>query len=156
MATFIVTIFKSTYLKPPQLTTTRKIRLLTTAIANQNRPTVLSKGSIFKPTVKANDASNDEGYMQNQGSYRGTLPSSKHVTIRRRTCERILQEVLGFSNVISSGNPTLYYDPIVSTSSPTLTPFGDSDFLFYEEDDSFLLLEDDSNSPEVDPTYYEP
>ncbi|GJS19374.1 retrovirus-related pol polyprotein from transposon TNT 1-94 [Tanacetum coccineum] len=39
------------------------------------------------------------------------------------------QEVLSFSNVISSGNPTPYYDPIVSTVSPTLTPFGDSDFL---------------------------
>ncbi|GJY00371.1 reverse transcriptase domain-containing protein [Tanacetum coccineum] len=39
------------------------------------------------------------------------------------------QEVLGFSDVIASGNPTPYYDPIISTSSPTLTPFGDSDFL---------------------------
>ncbi|GJZ34444.1 hypothetical protein Tco_0580261 [Tanacetum coccineum] len=39
------------------------------------------------------------------------------------------QEVLGFSDVITSGNPTPYYDPIVSTSSLTLTPFGDSDFL---------------------------
>ncbi|GKF52565.1 hypothetical protein Tco_0159475, partial [Tanacetum coccineum] len=57
------------------------------------------------------------------------------------------QEVLGFSNVISSGNPTPYYDPIISTSSPTLTPFGDSDF---------LLFEDDPTSPEVDPTYYDP
>ncbi|GJU65142.1 reverse transcriptase domain-containing protein [Tanacetum coccineum] len=51
------------------------------------------------------------------------------------------QEVLGFSNVISSGNPTPYYDPIVSTSSPTLTPFGDSDFLLFEEADSFLAIE---------------
>ncbi|GKF64250.1 hypothetical protein Tco_0187698 [Tanacetum coccineum] len=44
-------------------------------------------------------------------------------------CEEYSQEVLGFSDVIASGNPTPYYDPIVSTSSPTLTPFGDSDFL---------------------------
>nr|GFC43300.1 reverse transcriptase domain-containing protein [Tanacetum cinerariifolium] len=35
---------------------------------------------------------------------------------------------LDFFDVIASGNPTPYYDPIVSTSSPTLTPFGDSDF----------------------------
>ncbi|GJS80907.1 reverse transcriptase domain-containing protein [Tanacetum coccineum] len=61
-----------------------------------------------------------------------------------------------FSNVISSGNPTPYYDPIVSTSSPTLTPFGDSDFLLFEEADSFLAIEDDPTSPEVDPTYYDP
>ncbi|GJZ03309.1 reverse transcriptase domain-containing protein [Tanacetum coccineum] len=65
-------------------------------------------------------------------------------------------EVLGFSNVIASGNPTPYYDPIVSTSSLTLTPFGDSDFLLFEEADSFLAIEDDPTSPKVDPTYYDP
>nr|GEV71095.1 reverse transcriptase domain-containing protein [Tanacetum cinerariifolium] len=61
--------------------------------------------------------------------------------------ELTLREVLGFSDVIASGNPTLYYDPIVSTSSSTLTPFGDSDFLL-EEVDAFLALEDDPTSPE--------
>ncbi|GJR96299.1 reverse transcriptase domain-containing protein [Tanacetum coccineum] len=71
-------------------------------------------------------------------------------------CEEYSQKVLGFSNVISSGNPTPYYDPIISTSSPTLTPFGDSDFLLFEEADSFLAVEDDPTSPEVDPTYYDP
>nr|GEY11185.1 reverse transcriptase domain-containing protein [Tanacetum cinerariifolium] len=64
-------------------------------------------------------------------------------------CEEYSQEVLGFSDVIASGNPTPYYDPIVSTSSPTLFPFGDSDFLL-EEVDAFLALEDDPTSPEVD------
>ncbi|GJV53447.1 reverse transcriptase domain-containing protein [Tanacetum coccineum] len=64
------------------------------------------------------------------------------------------QEVLGFSDVIASGNPTSYYDPIVSTSSSTLTPFGDSDFLF-EEVDAFLALKDDPTSPEVDHSYYD-
>ncbi|GJU24297.1 reverse transcriptase domain-containing protein [Tanacetum coccineum] len=68
----------------------------------------------------------------------------------------ITLQVLGFSNVISSGNPTPYYDPIVSTTSPTLTPFGDSDFLLFKEADSFLAIEDDLTSPEVDPTYYDP
>ncbi|GKF38419.1 hypothetical protein Tco_0118480 [Tanacetum coccineum] len=66
------------------------------------------------------------------------------------------QEVLGFSNVIASGNPTPYFEPIVSTTSPTLTPFGDSDFLLFEEADSFLALEDDPTSSEVDPTYQDP
>ncbi|GJV68656.1 reverse transcriptase domain-containing protein [Tanacetum coccineum] len=64
-------------------------------------------------------------------------------------------QVLGFSDVIASGNPTPYYDPIVSTSSPTLTPFGDSDFLLLEEADAFLALEDDPTSPEVDHSYYD-
>ncbi|GJY05102.1 hypothetical protein Tco_0371042 [Tanacetum coccineum] len=53
------------------------------------------------------------------------------------------------------GNPTPYYDPIISTSSPTLTSFKDSDFLL-EEVDSFLALEDDPTSPEVDDSYYDP
>ncbi|GJT17963.1 reverse transcriptase domain-containing protein [Tanacetum coccineum] len=84
-----------------------------------------------------------------------------HMTANRidvidMACEEYSQEVLGFSNVISSGNPTPYYDPIISTSSPTLTPFGDSDFLLFEEADSFLAIEDDPTSPEVDPTYYDP
>nr|GEV35076.1 reverse transcriptase domain-containing protein [Tanacetum cinerariifolium] len=68
--------------------------------------------------------------------------------------EEYSQEVLGFSDVIASGNPTPYYDPIVSTSSPTLTPFGDSDFLL-KEVDAFLALEDDATSPKVDQSYYD-
>ncbi|GKA83625.1 reverse transcriptase domain-containing protein, partial [Tanacetum coccineum] len=63
-------------------------------------------------------------------------------------------EFLDFSDVIASGNPTPYYDPIVSTSSLTLTPFGDSDFLL-EEVNAFLALEDDLISPEVDDSYYD-
>nr|GEY32098.1 hypothetical protein [Tanacetum cinerariifolium] len=62
------------------------------------------------------------------------------------------QEVLGFFDMITSGNLTPYYDPIVSTTSPTLTPFGESDFLL-EEVDAFLALEDDPTSPEVDRSY---
>nr|GEY12080.1 reverse transcriptase domain-containing protein [Tanacetum cinerariifolium] len=67
-------------------------------------------------------------------------------------CEEYSQEVLGFFDVIVSGNPTPYYDPIVSTASPTLTSFGESDFLL-EEVDSFLALEDDPTLPEVDQSY---
>ncbi|GKA56924.1 reverse transcriptase domain-containing protein [Tanacetum coccineum] len=53
------------------------------------------------------------------------------------------------------GNPTPYNDSIFSTCSPTLTPFGDSDFLLLEEADAFLALEDDPTSPEVDDSYYD-
>ncbi|GJT26730.1 reverse transcriptase domain-containing protein [Tanacetum coccineum] len=52
--------------------------------------------------------------------------------------------------------PLRYFEPIVSTASPNLTPFGDSDFLLIEEADSFLALEDDPTSSEVDPTYQDP
>nr|GFB81613.1 reverse transcriptase domain-containing protein [Tanacetum cinerariifolium] len=71
-------------------------------------------------------------------------------------CEVYSQEVLGFSDVTASGNPTPYDDPILSTTSPTLTLFGDSDFLLFEEADAFLGLEDDPNSPKISPFYYDP
>ncbi|GJR19559.1 hypothetical protein Tco_0968086 [Tanacetum coccineum] len=66
--------------------------------------------------------------------------TANRIDVIELACEEYSQEVLGFSDVIVSGNPTPYYDPIVSTSSPTLTPFGDSDFLLFEEADAFLAL----------------
>nr|GEX57962.1 reverse transcriptase domain-containing protein [Tanacetum cinerariifolium] len=65
-------------------------------------------------------------------------------------------EVLGFSDVTTSGNPTPHDDPIISTTSPTLTPFGDSNFLLFEEADSFLDLEDDPDSSKINLFYYDP
>nr|GEW95916.1 reverse transcriptase domain-containing protein [Tanacetum cinerariifolium] len=75
--------------------------------------------------------------------------TANQINVIDMACEEYSQEVLGFFDVIVSGNPTLYCDPIISTSSPTLTLFGDSNFLL-EEVDAFLALEDDSTSPEVD------
>nr|GEX74591.1 hypothetical protein [Tanacetum cinerariifolium] len=66
-------------------------------------------------------------------------------------CEEYSQEVFGFS---VSGNPTPSTKPIVSTSSPTLTPFGDSDFLL-EETDAFLAIEDEPISPKIDDSFYD-
>ncbi|GKA19517.1 reverse transcriptase domain-containing protein [Tanacetum coccineum] len=80
--------------------------------------------------------------------------TANRIDVIDMACEEYSQEVLGFSDVIASGNPTPYYDPIVSTSSPTLTPFGDSDFLL-EEVNAFLALEDDPTSPKVDHSYYD-
>ncbi|GJR41000.1 reverse transcriptase domain-containing protein [Tanacetum coccineum] len=110
----------------------------------------------FEPDPPSTSNSREE-FLKDQ-SYTANY---NHMTANRidvidMACEEYSQEVLGFSNVISSGNPTPYYDPIVSTVSPTLTPFGDSDFLLFEEADSFLAIEDDPTSPEVDPTYYDP
>nr|GEY04754.1 reverse transcriptase domain-containing protein [Tanacetum cinerariifolium] len=70
------------------------------------------------------------------------------------TLREYSQEFLSFSDVIASGNPTPYYDPIVSTTSPTLTPFERSDFLL-EEVDAFLALENDPTSQEVDQSYFD-
>nr|GEZ46621.1 DNA-directed DNA polymerase [Tanacetum cinerariifolium] len=71
-------------------------------------------------------------------------------------CEEYSQEVLVFSDTTASGNPTPHDDPIVSTTSPTFTSFGDNDFLLFEEADAFLSLEDDPDSPKINPFYYDP
>nr|GEW50465.1 reverse transcriptase domain-containing protein [Tanacetum cinerariifolium]GEY82652.1 reverse transcriptase domain-containing protein [Tanacetum cinerariifolium] len=66
-------------------------------------------------------------------------------------CEEYSQEVLGF---FLSDNPTPSMKPGVSNSSPTLSPFGDSDFLL-EETDAFLAIDDEPISLEIDDCYYD-
>nr|GEV29180.1 reverse transcriptase domain-containing protein [Tanacetum cinerariifolium] len=81
--------------------------------------------------------------------------TAKQIDIIDMACEEYSQEVLCFYDVISSGNPTPYYDPIVSTTSLTLTAFENSDFLL-EEVNAFLAIEDDPTSPKVDQSYLDP
>nr|GEW97410.1 reverse transcriptase domain-containing protein [Tanacetum cinerariifolium] len=59
--------------------------------------------------------------------------TAKRIDVINMECEEYSQEVLGFSDTILSGNPTLYHDPIVFTTSLTLTPFENSGFLLEEE-----------------------
>nr|GFC08066.1 reverse transcriptase domain-containing protein [Tanacetum cinerariifolium] len=82
--------------------------------------------------------------------------TANKIDVTDEACEEYSQEVLGFSDVTTSGSPTPSDDLIFSTTSPTLTPFGDSNFLLFEEADVFLGLEDDPDSPELDPSYYDP
>nr|GFA64240.1 reverse transcriptase domain-containing protein [Tanacetum cinerariifolium] len=63
------------------------------------------------------------------------------------TCEEYSQEVLGFSDVVSNEVSTPHFKPIISNSSPTLTPFTESDFYLEEIED---CLNDDSNSEEIE------
>nr|GEY86433.1 reverse transcriptase domain-containing protein [Tanacetum cinerariifolium] len=81
-----------------------------------------------------------------------TLRACKEATAFNLDQTPRYSEVLGFSDVIASGNPTPYYDSIVSTTSLTLTPFENSDFIL-EEVDAFLALEDDPILLEVDQSY---
>nr|GEX54968.1 reverse transcriptase domain-containing protein [Tanacetum cinerariifolium] len=55
---------------------------------------------------------------------------------------------------LSPINPTPSTKPIVSTSSPTLTLCGDSEFLLGETD-AFLAIEDEPISSEIDNSYYD-
>ncbi|GJT87353.1 reverse transcriptase domain-containing protein [Tanacetum coccineum] len=62
-------------------------------------------------------------------------------------CEEYAQEVLGFSDSSTSGNPTPSLDPILSTSSPSLTPFEEGDFILEEIE---ACLTNDSIPPGID------
>nr|GEY13172.1 reverse transcriptase domain-containing protein [Tanacetum cinerariifolium] len=79
-------------------------------------------------------------------------------------CEEFVQDVLDFQYNSKSSNPTLVSDPLISesgfskesivkSSSPTLTPFGESDF-FIEEIEDFL--NDDSIPTGIDNSFYDP
>nr|GFA31062.1 reverse transcriptase domain-containing protein [Tanacetum cinerariifolium] len=78
--------------------------------------------------------------------------------------EEFVQDVLDFQYNPKSSSPTLVYDvsisesdsskePIVKSSSPTLTPFGESDF-FLEETEDFL--NDDSIPTGIENSVYDP
>nr|GFA22597.1 reverse transcriptase domain-containing protein [Tanacetum cinerariifolium] len=58
--------------------------------------------------------------------------------------EEYAQEMLGFSNNFSGGNPTLTSEPIIFDSSPALTSFEGSDFIL---EDIKAYLKNESVSP---------
>nr|GEX47143.1 reverse transcriptase domain-containing protein [Tanacetum cinerariifolium] len=69
---------------------------------------------------------------------------------------RVLSRSSRFLRCYHEWQSHFYDDPIVSTTSLTLTPFGDSDFILFEEADAFLGPEDDPNSLKFNPFYYDP
>ncbi|GJQ98787.1 hypothetical protein Tco_0521772 [Tanacetum coccineum] len=72
-------------------------------------------------------------------------------------CEVILSRSFGFTDIITSGNSTPYYDPIVATSSPTLTPFGDSDSCSRRQPTlSWSSPQYVPDCPAYNPFYYDP
>nr|GEW01959.1 hypothetical protein [Tanacetum cinerariifolium] len=81
--------------------------------------------------------------------------TAKRIDVIDMACEEYSQEVLGFSDTISSSNPTPFYDLIISTTFSTLTSFGNSD-LFLEEVDAFLAIEDEPTSTEFYQPYLDP
>ncbi|GJZ37674.1 reverse transcriptase domain-containing protein [Tanacetum coccineum] len=82
--------------------------------------------------------------------------TANRIDVIELASEEYSQEVLGFSDSVAYGNPSPDYDPIVSNSSPTLTPFGDSDFLLLEEANAFIAIDDEPISREINATYYDP
>ncbi|GKG40126.1 hypothetical protein Tco_0466903, partial [Tanacetum coccineum] len=68
-------------------------------------------------------------------------------------CEEYAQEVIGFADRSTSGNPTLSLDPILSTSSPSLTPFEESDFILEKIE---ACLTNDSIPPGIEDDDFDP
>nr|GEW57241.1 hypothetical protein [Tanacetum cinerariifolium] len=74
------------------------------------------------------------------------IDSLNKVDLIDATCEEYSQEVLGFSDIVDNEFSTLHFKSIVSNSSPTLTPFNESDFYLEEIED---CLNNNSNPKEV-------
>ncbi|GJX78786.1 reverse transcriptase domain-containing protein, partial [Tanacetum coccineum] len=74
-----------------------------------------------------------------------------HVNVIDVACEEYAQEVLGFLNSLTSGNPTPS-DPIIASSSPSFTPFEEGDFIL-EEIKTFLCTPDELSN--LDDDYYD-
>ncbi|GJR01798.1 reverse transcriptase domain-containing protein [Tanacetum coccineum] len=76
-------------------------------------------------------------------------------------CEEFSQEVLGFSNNSLGGSPTSFSDPILSSTTPSFTPFEGGDFIleemetFLQTPDEFTDLDDDFYDTEGDILYLE-
>ncbi|GKE87821.1 hypothetical protein Tco_1565296 [Tanacetum coccineum] len=68
------------------------------------------------------------------------------------TCEEYAQEVLGFSDSSTSGNPTPSSDPIIASSSPSFTPFEGGEFIL-KEIETFLHIRDELSN--LDDDYYD-
>ncbi|GJX77408.1 reverse transcriptase domain-containing protein [Tanacetum coccineum] len=65
-------------------------------------------------------------------SYRYGDESVNRIDVIDITCEEYAQEVLEFSDSSKSGNPTPSSNPIITTSSLSLTPFEGGDFVLEE------------------------
>ncbi|GJV61762.1 reverse transcriptase domain-containing protein [Tanacetum coccineum] len=122
----------------------------------------LADRTISKPTSEGYTLRNDEPIDKTLKcgdapsiSY-NNLESLKKVDLIDVTCEEYSQEVLRFSDSVAYNNPSPHFDPIVSISSPTLTPFDESDFLLFEEADAFIAIDDEPVSPVFNATYYDP
>ncbi|GJS67146.1 reverse transcriptase domain-containing protein [Tanacetum coccineum] len=99
---------------------------------------------------------NDEAITFNVGhtsshSYRYDDASVNRIDVIDVTCEEYAQEVLRFSNRSSSGNPTPT-DPIITSPSPSFTPFEGGDFIL-EEIKTFLHNLDELSN--LDNDYYD-
>ncbi|GKB22990.1 reverse transcriptase domain-containing protein [Tanacetum coccineum] len=82
-----------------------------------------------------------------------TIESVNRVDVIDVACKEFAQEVLGFSNISKSGNPTPTLEPIVSTSPTSLTPIEGGDFILEEIK---ACLTSESIPPGIDDADFDP
>ncbi|GKC29704.1 reverse transcriptase domain-containing protein, partial [Tanacetum coccineum] len=83
--------------------------------------------------------------------YSGSYETVNQVNVIDVAWEEYAQEVLGFSDSSSSGNPTPS-DPIIASYSPSFTPFEGGDFIL-EEIETFLRTPEELSN--LDDDYYD-
>ncbi|GJU61054.1 reverse transcriptase domain-containing protein [Tanacetum coccineum] len=86
-------------------------------------------------------------------SYRYDDESVNRIDVIDVTCEEYAQEVLKFLDSSKSGNSTPSLDSIITTSSPSLTPFEGGDFVL-EEIEAYLIS--DLTPPGIDDADFDP
>ncbi|GJT28464.1 hypothetical protein Tco_0908739 [Tanacetum coccineum] len=110
--------------------------------------------------VRINSRGDDEAITFKVGqtsrySYNDAV-SINRIDVIDVACQEYAQEVLGFLDSSTSGNPTPSFDPIPFTSSPSLTPFEEGDFILEEieacltNDSIPSRIDDDDFDPEGD------
>nr|GEX63594.1 reverse transcriptase domain-containing protein [Tanacetum cinerariifolium] len=110
---------------------TAHIQPLVNPIPEPDVPKTLPKPNIPYPS-RLNDQKLREKAMNQLEKLRDTplhmmIFSVNRIDVIDVAREEYAQEMLGFSKNSSNGNPTLTSDPIISDSSPSLTPFEGSD-----------------------------
>nr|GFA78893.1 DNA-directed DNA polymerase [Tanacetum cinerariifolium] len=101
---------------------------------------------------------NDEAVTFNLNQTTRYSSTYDHLSVNRTDIidvarEEYAQEIHGFSNNSLGGNPTSTFEPILSNSSPSLSPFEGSEFILEEIK---VYLKDESISSEIDHTDCDP
>ncbi|GKD53637.1 reverse transcriptase domain-containing protein, partial [Tanacetum coccineum] len=100
-----------------------------------------------KLTLRVNDEANTFKVGHTSRYSRNYYETVNQIDVIDVTCEECAQEVLDFWDSSKSDNPTSSLDPIITTSSPSLTPFEGGDFILEEIE---ACLTSDSIPPEID------
>nr|GEV98770.1 hypothetical protein [Tanacetum cinerariifolium] len=134
--------------------------LVTCGGAHSYRNCPATNGNVYRDNIQecvshASALNYNQGNINFDADPRVPLILERSFLKTKRALIDVFEGSFGFSDTISSGNPTPSYDPIISATSPTLTPFRNSDFLL-EETDAFLAAEDEPTLSNFQQLYLDP